>query len=144
MPSNTNQQAYPKDFENWSEIKPDIHSKDKVPLFQEKQIWWCSVGVNIGYEIDGKNGINSTTKLFTRPVLIYKKLGHYTFLGIPLTSKQKNGSWFHQIDLKNKKSTLIFSQIRMFDAKRLTNRIEKLSDSQFVLIQKALGKFLDK
>lgn len=52
--------------------------RDERPskLFNEGEIWWCSIGMNIGVEIYGKGG------RFTRPVLIFKKFTANSFLGV--------------------------------------------------------------
>jgi mRNA interferase MazF len=148
MPSNQDQpphNSYAKDFTAWFNLKPILDAKQSVPPIAEREIWWCSVGVNVGTETDGKNSPNSTRKVqFTRPVLILKKLSRFTFVGIPLTSKDKKGSWYYPIKLKNRQSNLILSQTRSFDTRRLQRKIEKISDSQFLQIKKTYLKFLEK
>lgn len=68
-------------FDNWNEIKKQLHQKEKeVKFFKERQIWWCSIGQNLGSESYGK-GLT-----FTRPILVYKKLSERIFLGTPLTT----------------------------------------------------------
>ncbi len=44
-----------KDFPGWHRQKEQLHAQHHTPTFQEREIWWCSVGVNIGHEMDGKN-----------------------------------------------------------------------------------------
>jgi hypothetical protein len=44
-----------KDFPGWHYHKERLHAQHHTPTFQEREIWWCSVGVNIGHEMDGKN-----------------------------------------------------------------------------------------
>jgi hypothetical protein len=51
-----------KDFPGWHRHKEQLHAQHQTPTFQEREIWWCSVGVNIGHEMDGKNQF-SVTKL---------------------------------------------------------------------------------
>ena len=46
------------------------------------------MGQNIGFEQNGKG------KEFIRPVLIYKKLTKDMFIGIPLTTTNREGSFF--------------------------------------------------
>lgn len=55
-----------KDFEGWIKVKQKIHAaqREHLPIFNERQVWWCSIGVNVGDEEDGKNA------LYHRPVLI--------------------------------------------------------------------------
>ena len=57
-------------FDDWNIIKKDVHSSDKNKslFFNEKEVWWVTIGINIGLEIYGKGSS------FTRPVLILKKL----------------------------------------------------------------------
>ncbi|MEK7175591.1 MAG: hypothetical protein AAB693_02185 [Patescibacteria group bacterium] len=76
-----------KDFLKWIKIKGKLHdSNHQPPYFKEREIWWCSVGENVGTEMNGKNDY------FRRSVLIVKKLDRYSFLAIPLTTNQKKGS----------------------------------------------------
>ena len=53
-----------KDFNNQNEKKIKIDSKIKYGHPKEREIWWCSVGLNVGTEIYGKG------EDFARPVLI--------------------------------------------------------------------------
>ena len=90
-----------KDFLSWFRLKPKIDQKNKIPLFQEKEIWWCSVGVNIGCETDGKNG------LFERPVLIFKKYNSCQFLGFPMTTTNKTGKFYSDISTQKQESRVM-------------------------------------
>ena len=45
-----------KDFQGWHQLKININESKKLPTFNEREIWWCSIGTNIGFEMDGKNG----------------------------------------------------------------------------------------
>lgn len=41
-----------KDFDNWNGIKKQIHKKDTyLPLYHERQIRWCRLGVSVGFEV---------------------------------------------------------------------------------------------
>ena len=53
-----------KDYERWMPIKSKIHNNAGRVEFKERDIFWISVGENIGFEEDGKNA------LFNRPVLV--------------------------------------------------------------------------
>ena len=44
-----------KDFDKWNELKKKLHVRQERLLFHEREIWWCSLGVNIGFEENGKN-----------------------------------------------------------------------------------------
>ena len=80
-----------KDFDSWNEyaklleLKPDkiFDKKKKIHLFHTREIWYCSIGINIRTELSGHNSD------FERPVLIIKKSGR-KFICYPLTSKKPN------------------------------------------------------
>ena len=56
------------DIIEWSKKKIEINNSNKYPrFFKEREIWWASIGSNVGSEEDGKNND------FERPVLILKK-----------------------------------------------------------------------
>jgi mRNA interferase MazF len=59
---------YEKNFEGWSKFKQklDAHETPRSLYFHEREIWWCSLGINVGSEFDGKN------ELFERPAVIVK------------------------------------------------------------------------
>ncbi|MDD5721345.1 MAG: hypothetical protein PHT16_02780 [Candidatus Pacebacteria bacterium] len=76
-----------KDFDKWNEIKKELDVKEQKFFFKEGEIWWMSVGLNVAKESCGK-GI-----IFRRPVLILRKLSSDSFIGLPLTSKKKIGSF---------------------------------------------------
>jgi mRNA interferase MazF len=119
---------------DWWRMSIVVNSKDTIPLFREGEIWWCSVGVNIGREIFGK-GIN-----FTRPVIVFKKMDKDSFLAIPLTTKIKNGSWYVEIFYNGVERRAILSQARVLDGKRLTEKMGTLSNKNFRNLKKS---FLD-
>lgn len=112
-------------YDQWNKIKKSIQQKDRLLYFKERQIWWCNVGQNLGSEVYGKGNA------FTRPVLVYKKLSKELFLGIPLTSKVKEGTWYQGIKFGNKYMTALLNQVRIFDLKRMINRIGQISDRDF-------------
>jgi mRNA interferase MazF len=72
-----------KDFDSWSSLKKRLDSLDNLPFFNEKEIWWCSIGLNIGSEIYRKG------KTFTRPVLILRKFNKSSFLAVFINDKSK-------------------------------------------------------
>lgn len=123
-----------KDFLSWHQEKEKIHALNKEGIyFNEREIWWCSVGINIGHEEDGK-GDN-----FRRPVIIFRKFNRYTFWGIPLTSQIKFGDFFYVFPLRDgRKNTALLSQMRMFDVRRLLDKAEQVPYAHFLAIQKKI------
>jgi hypothetical protein len=98
-------------------------------LFNEREIWWCFVGENVGVEISGKG------KMFRRPVLVLKKLDKSSFIGIPFTGTKRIGNWYCQILFNNKPNTVILSQIRHFDYRRMANILGTIPKDDFELIK---------
>ncbi len=126
-----------KDFKLWFLKKEVLHFNNyKSPYFNESEIWWCSIGENVGDEINGKS------EYFRRPVLIIKKLSKHSFIGLPLTTKQKLGSWYVNIEHNNKKSVVVLSQVRNFDYRRLDKKLADLGEVYFTEVMKSLDKLL--
>jgi mRNA interferase MazF len=116
---------------NWCRIKISLWEKSSRILFKEGEIWWCRVGMNVGVEIYGKGSS------FTRPILVLKKLNAEFFVGIPLTSKKKEGSWFAPVIYNEKEGRAVLSQVRAFDGRRLVSRIGILSEVHFETVRVA-------
>ncbi len=125
--------SYVKDFDSWNVLKKKINrTRNKPPFYSEREIWWVTMGVNVGYEEDGKN-IN-----FLRPVLVLKKFNQMLFLGIPMSSKLKNNKYYLEIYVKNKNVSLLLSQVRVFSSNRLQCKLSKISISDYLRIKKYL------
>lgn len=108
----------------WSEVKIELDTKiAKKKRFKDGEIWWAAVGQNIGHEVFGKG------KEFARPVLIFKKTGAETFLSVPLSTKNKTGSWYVQYGFKGERRTAILSQIKIMSDNRLYNKIGQMDES---------------
>ncbi|MCX6716935.1 MAG: type II toxin-antitoxin system PemK/MazF family toxin [Candidatus Taylorbacteria bacterium] len=114
-----------KPFSKWTDIKRGLEKKEKNVLFHEREIWWCSLGLNIGFEQDGKND------QFERPVLILKKYSKDFLIVAPLTSKEKSGEYYFSFIVRDKKHTVILSQQRAISSKRLNRLMYKVGDSIF-------------
>lgn len=119
---------------DWLRITIRLRNRQRKPLFKEGEIWWCSIGMNIGIEIFGKG------QRFTRPVIIFKKFNREAFLGIPLTSQLKMGKWYVSVTHGEKTDTALLAQIRVMDSKRLVERMEVIGDEGFNEIKRS---FLD-
>jgi mRNA-degrading endonuclease toxin of MazEF toxin-antitoxin module len=120
---------------DWCRITFALAKQNRNTLFSEGEIWWCHIGMNVGVEIYGK-GIG-----FTRPVIVFKKFGTHSFLGIPLTTQEKEGSWYLPVSLGGKRQKAILNQIRILDSRRLTKRIGVLGTIAFQKIKDGLLEF---
>lgn len=118
----------PKDFEQWHLLKLAIDRKDHWPFFREGEIWWCSLGANIGIEEDGKHA------RFERPILVFHKFNKEMFWALPMTSSIPHGQYDRTLLFKNQPRTILFSQIRTLSAKRLIRKIGKLHQEQFATL----------
>ena len=121
-----------KDFTDWNRLKAELHAQDKLPMFQERDVWWAHVGVNIGHEADGKG------TQYSRPVLVVRKFNPHIFLGVPLTTRIKKVPYYRLIHFKGKEQCIMLSQIRLWESKRLTLRMGQLPERQFDEVRKAI------
>lgn len=116
-----------KDFDIWNTEKKDIDKRSPQRLFfREREIWWCSLGVNIGFEQDGKN------EQFERPVLILKKFNGEMVFIVPLTSIKKTGRYYHSIQHEGNDYSLILSQSKLISTRRLLRKIRTISKTDFL------------
>lgn len=126
-----------KEFDVWNSKKKDIENMSKRFFFKTGDVWWCSVGVNIKSESCGKG------EEFRRPVLILKKLSADSFIGIPLSSKIKVGTWFIDFNLKGEKRFALLYQIRMFSTNRLQRHLAAIDERDFMRIKEKLEALLE-
>ena len=126
-----------KDFDKWNERKKKVHKRTEVPFFHSREIWWCALGVNIGFEQDG-SGVE-----YYRPVLILKGMSRYTCFAIPLTTSVKHHRLRPSIGVvEGKEARVLLSQMRLIDAKRLIRKVGYLDGEMFKEIRKAVKAML--
>jgi mRNA-degrading endonuclease toxin of MazEF toxin-antitoxin module len=119
-----------KDYKKWMSKKSGINNDKVRPFFHEREVWFSSLGENVGFEQDG-NGEN-----FLRPVLILKKFNNEIVWALPLTRTEKKNKYYFQ--LSSTGSVAILSQIRLVDAKRLQYKIGDVKEDEFSKIKEAL------
>lgn len=126
-----------KDFDSWNTEKKNLENigHDKLS-FHEREIWWCSMGLNLGDEQDGKN------ELFERPVLILRKFNKKLAWVLPMSTKEKEGEYYHALEHDDKIFTIILSQLRLLSVKRFRRFVRKISPNQFDIIKKKIIKIL--
>jgi len=127
-----------KKFLCWAQLKFKIHTTPEhtVVYFREREVWWCALGINIGYEQNGKH------ENFERPVLILKKFSKHFLWVLPMTSKQKFGKFYYRTDYNGSQYYIILSQIRALSSKRLLRKLRTLSQSEFYTVKKRVKEFL--
>ena len=121
-----------KSFKEWFSVKEKLDAIDAhPPLFKEGEVWWCAIGENVGVEVSGKDAS------FSRPVLVFKKLSQYGFIGIPLSTQNKQGTWYVSVIMKEKAVTANLSQIRFFSSKRMYNKLATFDEGDVAKTKQA-------
>ena len=130
-----------KDFNTWNREKKVINIREDTTqiFFKEQEIWWSFLGLNVGYEQDGKGDG------FIRPVLVIKKFSRDTFVALPLTTKTKKRNYLVPclgIDGIFRQANI--TQLKTLDIKRLDRRITFVQEEYMAVIRKAVrGLFSD-
>jgi len=126
-----------KDFDSWNKEKIKIHQRTASPYFHAREIWWCSLGLNVGFEQDG------TGKKFYRPVAILKGMSKQTCFAIPLTtSKNKHYLRPSVGEINGKIAYAMISQMRIIDSKRLIKKMGYLNEETFLKLRKIVKDIL--
>ena len=130
----------PKDFDKWNSQKKGIDIKEISYdfFFYPREVWWCSLGINVGVESDGKN------ENFERPVLIIKKFNGQMCWIVPLTSKIRDGEHYHKVNHEDGVSWVCLSQIKTVSTKRLLRKIGMISEIEFKEVSDKIIKYLNK
>ncbi|MFA6304332.1 MAG: type II toxin-antitoxin system PemK/MazF family toxin [Patescibacteria group bacterium] len=127
-----------KEFQKWHSKKEKLHNEALRLFFHEREVWWCSLGVNIGFEQDGKGVI------FSRPILVLKKFNNEVFWALSLTTKIKQGKFYAPVILNdNVPRCVIVSQLRLIDAKRLIDKIGTIGKENYNQIKKTTINLFD-
>jgi mRNA interferase MazF len=114
-----------KDFSKWTTKKVELNNTSGSALFREREIWWCTLGTNIGFEQDGN-------KKFSRPVVILSKFNLDTCLIVPLTTSIKKGKYYFSVgDITGREAVAVLSQLRFVDRKRLELKITTMDKDSF-------------
>jgi peptidase E/mRNA-degrading endonuclease toxin of MazEF toxin-antitoxin module len=118
------------DFIKWNKLKIKLNKFENDLFFNIREVWYASLGKNVGYEQDGKN------ESFERPFLILNKFNNNVMVGIPLTSTLKNNRFYFQFNFKDKPICAVLSQIKLIDKKRLLRKVGMISESDFNEVRK--------
>src|SRR3989338_10312584 len=126
-----------KDFDVWNNRKKNIHKNGLGKLYSAREVWWCSLGINICFEQDGTGKDNE------RPVLVMKGFSRQVCLIVPLTTSTKKNPYHVAIGkVDGKNAFAIISQIRLVDTKRLINKIGFVDKNLFDKIRKTVKDML--
>lgn len=125
-----------KDFDGWNVLKQAIHLDENTSRYLKAgQIWWCSLGVNIGIETDGKND------KFERPVLILRVFSNEHLVILPIRSNGDSASDYFFIIYNNERKPVYVSltQVRTVSSRRLIRHIGSISASS---LERLKDKFI--
>jgi mRNA interferase MazF len=125
-----------KDFDQWNSLKKQLNENERIFYAHPREIWWCSLGINIGAEIDGKH------ENFERPVVVVKVYNKQSLIVLPITTKQKSDSFHYKIKTGDKASWVKLTQMRMISTKRLLRKIDLLDQEAFSVLFDAWKKSL--
>ena len=124
------------DFDCWNSLKKKLHNNKGLAYAHPREIWWCSLGHNIGVEMNGKN------ESFERPVLIIKMYNKEKMLVLPITSKEKNDIFHFKIKAGDKNVWVSLAQSRVISNRRLLRKVDVLAEEGFEKVRNAFSKYI--
>ena len=125
-----------KNFNGWNKKKIELNNGNFNDYVHTREVWWCSLGLNIGFEQDGKHDS------FERPVLVIKKFSNDIVLIVPLSSRIKDGVYYFNFTHDNKVFSALISQIRLISTKRLNRKIYRMDSILFKEIHNAIKEII--
>jgi mRNA interferase MazF len=138
-----------REFVKWIKVKVRIHTNENSLSFKQRDIWWANIGLNVGFEQNGKNDE------FERPVLVLRKFGQNIFWAIPMTSKENDNKYRMKIRYKEyyknivgdlleeeKEGNLILNQLRTISNKRLIRKMGVISEVNFDIVRNKIKSII--
>lgn len=138
--------TYKKDFDSWNKLKKVTDTSERKVFAHPREVWWCSLGVNIGVEADGKNDN------FERPVLVVRVYNKESMLALPITGRARNDKFHTVVKLKEvnretgekffKTVFVKLTQARVISNKRLLRKVDMIEQEDFKKIIAAFRDFI--
>lgn len=125
-----------KDFDRWNDLKKSVEINDTEQIYKKGNIWWCSLGLNIGHEEDGKH------ENYERPVLVIRKFSKHSCLCLPLSTKPKENPFYMKLNSAKQESYAMISQIRLISTKRFLRKLGEISHSDLRIVLKAIHSMI--
>jgi mRNA interferase MazF len=125
-----------KNYKQWMPVKAGINNGGRHASFKERDVFWTSIGENVGFEEDGKG------PMFRRPVLIIRKFNNWLFWGVPLSMTEKRGKYYYELSIRGKKSVALLSRVGIWDSARLANKMGMVGQDEFGILRKKLAELL--
>lgn len=122
-----------KHFDEWNDKKKHIDLSEKLIGVKQRDVVFVYMGQNIGFEQNGKGDE------FLRPVVVLEVFNRGIFLGVPLTSKEKVGDFFHEIEYQKNdttiKSTAVLIQTKSYSTKRVKYKSGYMNKNDFDILK---------
>ena len=126
-----------KIFVSWTKIKVKIHLSERKVYPKVREIWWVSLGQNIGVEINGKND------KFERPAVVIKVFNSFGMLVAPISSADKEFKYFVEfVNNEGEKNFINMSQIRSISSKRFIRKVGELNADDFEKVRQMYLSFV--
>jgi mRNA-degrading endonuclease toxin of MazEF toxin-antitoxin module len=125
-------------FDVWNVEKKQLHARENFPRPKRRQVWWFSIGQNVGQEQSCADG-------FGRPVLVVAVFGNI-FWGLPITSSDPDGKkarspLYIKLDgmkyldelfvEKTLHGFIALRHLKSFDSRRLVRKLTRLDNATF-------------
>ena len=124
-------------FKSWFKLKIRIYRSEPKAYPKVKEIWWVSLGQNIGVEVNGKN------ETFERPAVVIKVFNNLGMLVAPISSKVKEGKYFVEFtNSVGEKNIINMSQIRSISGKRFIRKVGELENESFEKLRQIYLSFV--
>jgi len=121
---------------DWTSVKARIIMSEHRPFPRKREVWWASLGQNIGIEVNGKN------KRFERPVLVISVLNADSLFVAPITSTI-GGNQRYLIPFTSHNGTsqsVNIFQLRTLSTKRFIRKISDISIGNFNAVLDSINK----
>ena len=124
-------------FLEWAKLKPQLHFSENSAFPKKREIWWVSLGHNIGVETNGKNDT------FERPVLVIKVFNAHSSLVAPISSKIRKDQYLFQFkNILGMPNVANLSQLRTLSSKRFRRLVGEIDAGEFDRIREVVKDFL--
>lgn len=135
-----------KEFDRWNGKKKEVDDSSPRVFFHTRELWFAHVGVNVGFEQDGRGDE------FLRPVLVVRKFNNQILWALPLTKVWKPNNPYYAMfkyaafpeseDAELLSSVAILSQLRLIDGKRLRYKIGTVHADEFDRLKEKIRRLL--
>lgn len=97
----------------------------EVPYFRAGDVWWCTLETVVR---SASNGTPPKAEC-RRPVLIYKRFTHNSFLGLQITKQGRGGAWYEPIEFEDKQRWVMLHRPITMEAERLLDCVGCVDDA---------------